>query len=676
MSNPFQPTKFEWEKRPVIYLSKRAKKLAKTKKPVYISGSRGTGKTTILKSLSTKQICQDNLLRSQYGASRFTWFGQYIQFNNSFQPKTERIVDAVAPILGTDDIEYRVFCAYFELTVLKQFLNDIVFFQDIDFLHFKAKTEKIACQELQSYFAQLDIAKDVVVCDFVDARRLVRTLQTEFLKSGANFNAQLVSDIISLFSPGEIIRFIKEFALEAVQSRYFRRNAEIDFFMLVDDCEMLSDKQQVALNTYIRNTEGVAKWVISYLSGRYNTTQTYLRNTTLTKDDRGLLPLNDMSEKDFKEFCEHVTNLRLNKFLEKLSGPNSAPRNAEPFSFERKFGAFSYNFLIGEVIRASQNRKLLNFKSHVMSTKGDLAANIKVKWHSRFSCTKDKVPYIEHIVMEALGINLRDYPDGEHQETLAKTIDGKQAAAYIAFCAKFNLRPIYAGENYFLALSDCCIRDYLDAMARLFDVLSGLEGRDEANLGDLRSAAVKFFKDVLISHRIQDRVIRNVSWQKYESLEKTREEEPYITRIVLALAHLQKNIEHDVDDWTSVKRSVRGKFLVSVPKTTGASANRYGVADLHDILKRLEFDRYIKIADAKKRDAMTEYVITVHRRLRPYFRCGHSGPYDPPIILSPHSILEALNGGVGFEPENWARRQYDAVKEKPDRNQQELGFDG
>jgi len=661
MDNPFRPTKFEWEKRPVIWLSTRAKNILSTIKPVYISGSRGSGKTTILRSLSTRQISGDQLLKQQFGGRRLRWFGQYLQFNATFQERTAKIIDVLRNHDKSTDLAERIFCTYFEISLVLNFLNDMVFFQDTDFLHLRSKMEAKACAEFCSILQGSKWVKGKAVVDFQDARRLAREIQGEFLKSEGQFDADGVLEVINAFSPGALVRFIRDYAIAAIHSANFA-SEDLDFFILLDDCESLSDEQQIALNTYIRRTEGVAKWVISYLTDRYNSTATYIRNTTLNGDDRELVLLNEMTEADFSEFSEQVANLRIKKYLDSLGNLYYSEKHVR-FTLDGAFGkTVAYNKLIEDILRRSENRELDKFRNDVAVTKGALVENILPSMHSTFSCGKGQMPYIEHIVISALGIKISEYESSEEQSSLSKTIDGKQAAAYIAFCAKYRQRPIYFGSNYIKALSDRCIRDFLDTMAVFFDRFLGHQSSSQEVQASARvKAALSFLRDKPITSNHQSSAIVEASRIKFANLDQLSKAEPEIVRLVRSLSALQQRLEHDFIDWRSVRFPVRGKFSVSFPREDISQGLANSLRAVRDIISRLEFDRYIKQQSIVDTPQSTVIVFSLHRRLRPYLRCGYSGPYDPVITLSPLALLEVMRGDNSFEPEKWADDLYSRI---------------
>ncbi|PSK86182.1 hypothetical protein CLV79_106191 [Limimaricola soesokkakensis] len=662
INNPFRPTKFEWEKRPIIWLSRRARDLIPSIKPVYISGSRGSGKTTILRSLSSRQIATDPNLRKQHGKRKLSWYGQYLQFNSTFQEQTDGIIEA-AGLNGDPQSQYRLFTTYFEITLLSSFLNDLIHFQEIDYLHFSAADEGRACEELTSLLRKFPWANSRNMHSFHDARRLARELQTEFLRPSWDLDQESVREAIGAILPGSVIKFIKDFALRSVRSKEFD-DSGVEFFILLDDCEALSAPQQVALNTYIRRTEGVAKWVVSFLSGRFNTSDTSINNTFLTEDDRDLILMNKMSESEFTTFSEQVANLRLTTFLGQLPTYSKTGKPGS-FNLEKTFGRSEpYNDLIAQIIKGSEKRELSAFKSEVASTKGMLLKYVNANFIDRFSCGKDQLPYIEHIVLQALDVRVEQYSSPEAQSSLAKTIDGKQAAAYIAFCARYGVKPIYCGANYIKAVSDRSIRDFLDVMAELFDVLSNPRQSQSADVfpRGLHDTAHRFLSGDRIPNSAQSSAILLASQAKYKNLSQLRSSEPQIERLVLSLAHLQAEIERDHNDWFAVKTPTRGRFLVEIPSQTTVEETYSPGKRILELIWRLEFDRYIKVVSNEEKSNFVEVTFALHRRLRPHVSCGYTGPYDPLIPLQLNWLSDILGAGDTFDPEKWGREKYAALK--------------
>jgi len=70
-SSPFQPTRFEYEGQHLYFLPKAVFDDLERPKPCYLIGSRGTGKTTLLKALSWNERLNNKSLKRQLGLVPF-----------------------------------------------------------------------------------------------------------------------------------------------------------------------------------------------------------------------------------------------------------------------------------------------------------------------------------------------------------------------------------------------------------------------------------------------------------------------------------------------------------------------------------------------------------------------------------------------------------------------------
>lgn len=671
LGNPFKPTRFELEKQPVIWLSSRARSFLASIKSVYINGSRGSGKTTLLRSLSTYQTLIDKSLRAQHSKSALKWYGLYLQFNKHFPNRVDRLTEALASEQNHEEAAEFSFFLYFETSLLYQFFNEISELKKAGRVRTASKQERIASQELESLFRKVSWLSSVSIENFEDARRLMRDIQDMFYRSRRRFDVDKIQELSDAFPPGRLISLIRMEFIPALRGDGLSGDGQKDFTILLDDCEMLTTQQQVFLNTYIRTTAGTAKWIICYLSERYNSTGTLLNNTSLTADDREIVSLNEITESEFSEFCNRITNMRLEVFLQQFEGEHVSPKY-QPFVIEQAFGSMSYNSLVEEVLRESQNRKLEGFRDRVLNTRDRLQRQIKKSLHEMFSCNSGKMPYVEHIVLNALNIDIKKYGLPEEQRSLAKTIDGKQAAAYIAFCAEYNLQPVYSGSNIVKAISDRCIRDYLDLMGTFFEHFMSKRRQSKSSRDNYRKAALGFLSSQGVPWRDQNLAIKSVSSIKNQDAEFLRKAEPGVARVVFALAHLQRLLEHDTKDSLSVRLPSRGRFRVELPKAVSITGQiNLEISDeidgserLKDVLEKLEYDRFIKFIAIEESEHFRYYTFSLHRRMRPHYRCGHTGPYPPDIDLGARALSEIVYADDDFKEENWAKDRYDQIRSR------------
>lgn len=654
MMNPFTPTKFEWESNPQIWLSPTARSISKNMKPVYISGNRGSGKTTALRSLSTKLILESEFLRNQFGIRNFYWFGLYLQFNRNLQFYTDGLassVNASASATQPKISDAEIFAKYFEVSLLASFLREVQELEAKSHLHTKGSGERLACKELEAIFGECNIPGVRKIDDFSDARRLCNKLLDIFLMRDFDYSAQFVRRTIQAFSIGRLIRFIKEFAIPALASQHIKSGGEVSLFILLDDCESLSLEQQIALNTYIRLTEGDAKWVVSYLSGQFNTVDTTLPNTTLTEADRQVTSLSGMSDSDFQKFCEHVADIRLHSFLDDTRA-RQGDRLPPSFSFDR-FGGFSYNALLEEALKGSQSSAIRRFRTDVSGTKSLLQRVLPKSSLGTFHSSDEEMPYIEHVVIKELSIKVQDFVQTDGIPSLVKQIARKQAAAVIFTCDMLNRNPIYGGKNVVSLFADTTIRDFLDLMGAMWDTVG--PARTHGASAQSMAARVRYFLNdrTLIPLSAQNLAIRRAASEKAESVEAlVSSTEPHIAYFVKGIGHLTRALHSKADRPKALRVPERGIFRVNVEEVDGIVRKVTSDHGFLDMLARMERDGFLKVVDSPKFGSPFAK-FRLHRRLCPYFECSPRGAYET-VSLSVGDLHTLMSLRSEAEMESWA----------------------
>lgn len=656
MLNPFQPTKFEHENRPVVWLSPWAKAIARTKKPDFVVGTRGSGKTTVLRSLHTKILIENDFLADQYGFKGriFHWFGCYMQFNHSFQHLTEQVLEVVSKEYGREisDLDrYKLFCAFFELSVLQSLLEDLKSLEDRELIHFSGNREKTACLELREIFDEIGIADARTLSDFSDALRLVRRIRGAFL---AIYDKTRMSDAIlsmDAFTPTTIIRFIKEHIVPAIRSSRLPWGKKLDLYILLDDCENLGGLQQRALNTYLRSTEGLAKWVVAYVRGQYNTVDTTIPETSLSHADRNICDVDCRSEEDFQNFCESVATLRLKRFLG--SSLSEKVRDDARFSL-RKFGRPSYNMLISSLVEGYQSAAVRRFKSDVGATKAKLLEVISASRRETFNVSSSRMPYVEHVIISSLGLDTFSFGADSDQERLRKELHRKGAAAYIIACQLCGRSPLYAGDRFVIWASDGNIRDFLDVMAEMFNLHTVRGETADRQRISLARACRRFLNvEEMFSFQVQDRCIRNVSLQSFETIRGMEDSaEPHIYYMLSGLAELQSLLHHYNDNGEAVRNPERGVFRINV-KQFKSLANDYEFANLDALLRRVERDGFIRLQEDRSDLEKEDVALRLHRRLCPTLDCSPRGAYEQ-VRIDPRALVRLLSQSDPVSPRVWA----------------------
>lgn len=667
MTNPFQPTKFEWEKRPTIWLSSWVQKIVQVKRPHFVVGTRGSGKTTVLRSLHTKEILTNEFLREQYGSRHFHWFGLYMQFNQNFQFVTEQIYDQVSICQKrqiTEIEKYRLFCAYFELSLLECFLEDLKSLEDSGELHFSASKEHEACSELKEMFLGLGASQARELRDYADASRLIRSLRSSFLSMYDPDRINETLRVVDAFVPNTLIRLISEKIVPSIYSKIFNRSKPIDLYILVDDCENLSRFQQSCLNTYIRSSEGRAKWVIAYVRGRYNTVGTQIPETSLSHADRTFVNVDSLADDDFRNFCESVVTLRLRSFLS--ASPKESLRTDGRFDLS-KCGNYSYNNLIDEALSGYQSAAVKKFKDETYDTKNKLIGVIESRRHASFSITSDKMPYIEHTILKLLNWNVFEYGHSSDQERLRKEVHRKEGAAYIAGCKMAERSPVYAGVRFVLWASDGNIRDFLDVMAEFFDRRLGARSRSSEKVSTVAKVCKGFLNpSETFPVQFQNDCLRSVSLMSLETIKEMKDtSDRHLYYFLLGLGELQRIMHHSIDFGEAVRTPERGIFVVNYDQfdRLGAAHSLTGISAL---VRRVERDGFLRIIESGDGSEKSEISFRLHKRLAPALECSPRGAYER-VRLDPELLVRLLSQREPVQPKEWARAMYGIVVGRDDR---------
>ena len=128
-------------------------------------------------------LIENEFLANQYGykGRTFHWFGCYMQFNHSFQHLTEQVLDVVSRAQDrtiSDLARYKLFCSFFEPSVLESLLEDLRSLEDRELIHFSGRKEQKACQELREILNEIGLSDVRVLSDYSDALRLVRRIRS------------------------------------------------------------------------------------------------------------------------------------------------------------------------------------------------------------------------------------------------------------------------------------------------------------------------------------------------------------------------------------------------------------------------------------------------------------------------------------------------------------------
>lgn len=650
MINPFADNKLDHEKYPVLWFSPRSKKAAERGKATFVNGTRGSGKTAILRSISTRYIFEiPTLSRQLLGKKKLKWFGTYVRLQDSYADFVASDNDQV-----DDKKEFILFCQYTELMIVAQLITDLIDLRRKKALQLSYDQESNATQ------------------NFVSSNPCLRAYATYFgFGDVSNFGAlyDLINDILNwLFNigvgekwafelnfiasqPGSILGSAAKEFLEPIRSDYLIQGSKLILKVLIDDCEVLSSKAQKYLNTLMRSKDGNVSWVISFVSNLYDTRSTVRANQMLSEADRHMDYLDNMPEKDFERLCSKIASLRIHQHL--AEGTPELNRN-DPlncFDLTNRLGDIDLDDLVAFKRKDSISSKWVE----IIET-----AEVWNELLSRYDTIKVKSQKLPYTLSHAA--NVLEISPAKTEKNLGtragfqrfkRKMARKQRASYLSIFDQIDAKPVYAGKNIILALSDRCVRDFLDIMREIFD----------RSVPDPTDKTITKFANSPkhIDLSLQNRSVQEASKRKFENINVSSD--PYgfeVSRLIVALGKLTRRLQ--VNGSAGLKNPEINTFSINWVEL-GRVLEKLGHAsdEFDDIIKASGVDGFVRELDkdlnvlSGAQSFSTSRYFRLHSRYAPKFQYSFRGGYSH---LPIHSKLfaELLLAPSDFDIDAWVGR--------------------
>ena len=655
--NPFIDTKLEYESEPVIWFSSRCRRIADRGKSTFVSGTRGSGKTSILRALSARYISEVQTLDQQFDGKRLDWFGVYIRLQESFpdmlDSRSGDVLDSRQRSARTN-LRFAIFSQYIELLFLSQLCGDLIALRQDKFIKFTSGSEFEAVQLLVGDLPALrEYSQGKIPETLGDLDQVCRHTLNALFRDAIENESRIPRETLVSSVPGEMIAAAAKRIIPIVRGDRFRQGAKLRVKLLIDDCELLPAEHQTYLNTLIRNSAAPVSWVVAFVGNLYNTRATIRQNQMLSDADCEQELLDEVKESEFRSLCTRVASLRLYQALSPR-GRAMFPDIQNCFKLDRRLGKVSLNFLIEQSAQKSLSPVPPELRERAQAWKLLLdRSNLSGAEREDLATAQGELPYTMVIAAEALGITVEEAEGqlaGERERKLFKRkIARKQRAAYFLLGRQLQMQMLLAGENIVLALSDGCIRDFLDIMKEIFDreINEAFEG-----------ALIKFVRSELpISILTQSASIYAASEAKVRSVSTIAD--PFGQDV----SHLVEGLGRLTSELQSIKVPELGLFRINWPgMRQSLQALGYPAGKLHDIFRKAEIDGFLREVDeadrikSRRDPKLGEFrIYRLHRRFAPAFRYSFRGPYEV-FSLSDGALVELLVGGDQFSVSDWVRR--------------------
>jgi len=599
-------------------------------KPIFLIGSRGTGKTTLLTALSWReQLSNVDLKRKLTKSGRRGYIGIYIRMPDFVLATFDQWLGSTS-----DDRRARVFSFYLDLIWLKELCDAIA-----EYLVCKTIRAPISAEyeiinglltEYPSILTEQEMTAPRTLKDIAKVLERKRRLVERFV--GEEGLHQALFDLVPSGQVGEFGRIMASRLLPFCQ-RYGKPIADWQFKICLDESECLSPLQQRVLNTAVRLSRYPVTFVISYVRLMDDMSGTLLPSMSLSHADKETIQLDTFSDAEFSDFSSGVAAVRIERQLE---------RRSIRFNVRNILGALDINELLFEILKTAESRKAKD----LLQAAYELARTEFYKDIQAESTRKSKYPpiYQAYLIarrqVEIPGANSAKW---ERRSKDSVEIRKRMVAAYLCICKEFKHEVRYASADMLEQMSDGCIRDYLLQMNEVF-------------IQTKRS--LRQFLERKVSFTEQNVALKRASEKKRDFLPRSGVGAPRETELLIdGLAQLTEHIQTSgadragaiPSDIRALASTERGVFVLDVlprlPENLQGSTP--GQVEAFQIISEAADTGFLRIVERSE----SKWRFRVHCSLAAAYGFSYRGAYYNTQIGT--SDVVALFGEV--EPQRRAR---------------------
>jgi hypothetical protein len=447
--SPFGYTRYEYEGRHLYYVPPDLRRQLERSLPVYVIGSRGTGKTTLLRYLNWQERLVNTDLAAELGGRPFASgiIGVYLRLPTVQLAMFERwLADLGEEAYGA------IFSSYLELNCMELMLDAVLGLADAGTIapHLAAEAE-VSARLVESFTAEGPSAS------LAQCKERVRTVRRRFDRMArertaprdayaAGVSIQAVGSIIRTAAP-LLIRLCDEFGKEDVRDGW-------TFRLCLDEAEALSPTQQLTLNTIVRLSEWPAFPIAAYVARPSDDRTTLVPSLALQRADLVYVVRDEVSDRDFEALADGVGRLRLRRALVERGAD---PEAAQSYSVRKQLGSLRLNHLLERILRRSESDFADSLLEQASRSKGQAEAP-----------DGEDLPIYQTYLIDRLA--LAQPESGRRRRRFSsEELRKKMVAAYLSICNEVNARPEYAFAEMLLQTCDKCIRDFLWQMDAVYE---------------------------------------------------------------------------------------------------------------------------------------------------------------------------------------------------------------
>ena len=468
--SPFLDNRFEHEIRHLYYIPNNLYEALEQAKPCMLFGARGTGKSTLLRSLSYRERCLNDGLRIQLQKRRAAPFlGIYIKI-------PEVLVQGIREWLGREPSYGRIalFSRYLELVQLQEIFSAASEYlinsgTGPDSARSEAIAVAIMLKSFRSALSELELGSSRPPESLLEMSHLFKSIRKsiEYLAQRGVSPDDVIAKAGDLGQLGELSNSLCG-CLYGLMEKYQGDLTPI-FKVCMDEAECLDEIGIRILSTWIRNSKVPLCHVVSFVSKRERQSETYIPNLTLQAADVNVVDLDSLKNNDFEKFAEGVVSLRIREYLARYAQIQLELSAAYVFNTEKLFGKLNINFLLEGILKnsvAPWGKKLLRDAEANAAGEGGAVDRRADKGGDAFA-----LPIYETYLHERLKTPVidRDEPKWTKRRASSSQARKPMVAAYLSICCDLSTGPLYAYRDMIFQLSDGCIRDFLLLLQSIFE---------------------------------------------------------------------------------------------------------------------------------------------------------------------------------------------------------------
>lgn len=576
--NPFYVNKREYEERPLFWLPRDFAKIEQNK-PVYVIGSRGTGKTTLLRALSWQERATNPSLQDALNGRPFSgkYVGLYFRLPEYI---AKGLFDAESPNDQRTHTTGHRFSLYMELVALQLLVHALGELRKMGHLSFTAVAEVHAVEEILESFPGIAAFMGWDREELVTLRRLrsaflrMHSALREYALSGGDYPLPWAQGAQNTTWLREIAASLLELAGNSWRVK-----------ICLDEAECLSPYQQRVVNTWARLLAHPLSLVVAFADRPWDTASTLIPDVMNSDDDVWKWNLDEEYAQPgkFKSFASGVAAVRLGGICD--GDPPS-------FSLDEMFSDYGVNDLLAHLLRSSDRADLRD--TYLVPSRRSRTNNDST---DEGGSRTEEFRIYQHYLRDLLHVKAVSTRDARAQDSgLYRKC---QVAALISFCYRYGFSVPYAGARVVLDLSDSCIRDFLRQMSSVFDLVG---------------QGLKSFSSVRLSIVQQGQAIRDASRNKFGDIKKVVSSVTEVESMIRGLGRVLHSIQTNPE--LGVKVPERGIIVASLDSSS--------ISDqLIRILGAAEQGGLIRILS--RGDTAVHFVL--HRLLSPLFEISHRRPY-------------------------------------------------